>query len=93
MADTTQYKIRISEALIARLETMAREYTRKSGNQIAAEIVEQYADFWEQAELARQDMIQQQRVGLEGVYARGKTSRREIEKVLNDAQSRTKKNR
>jgi hypothetical protein len=93
MADTTQYKIRISEALIARLETMAREYTRKSGNQIAAEIVEQYADFWEQAELARQDVIQQQRVGLEGVYARGKTSRREIEKVLKDAQSRTKKNR
>lgn len=93
MADTTQYKIRISEALIARLEQMAADYSRKSGNQIAAEILEQYVDFWETAEIARQEILDKQRVELRAVYTRGKTSKAEIEKVLKDAQSRRKKNR
>jgi predicted transcriptional regulator len=93
---TTQFKVRISDALVERLNQMARDYNRKSGNQIAAEILEYYADFWEHAEQAKLAMLEQQRAGLtqnvSGYYNRGKSSRGEIEKVKKDAISR-KKNR
>jgi predicted transcriptional regulator len=94
--NTIQFKVRISDALVERLNQMARHYNRKSSNQIAAEILEVYADFWEHAEQAKLAMIDQQRAGLSanitGYYNRGKSSKGEIEKVKKDAISR-KKNR
>ena len=87
---------RLCDALVERLNQMARDYNRKSGNQIAAEILEYYADFWEHAEQAKLAMLEQQRAGLarsaSGYYNRGKSSKGEIGKVQKDAISR-KKNR
>lgn len=83
------------EKLIDRLNSLAVKFGRKSGNFVAIEILEQYADFWEATEEARADIIKQQRAGLHemtGFYARGKASPGEIGKVKKDAQSR-KKNR
>jgi hypothetical protein len=90
-----QMMLYADEQLIDRLNSLAVKFGRKSGNFVAVEILEQYADFWEDAEEARASIIEQQRAGLyemTGVYARGMTSRREIEKVKQDARSR-KKNR
>jgi hypothetical protein len=90
-----QMMLYADEQLIERLNSLAVKFGRKSGNFVAVEILEQYADFWEAAEAGKQAIVAQQRAGLyetTGFYARGKTPRGEIEKVKKDAQSR-KKNR
>jgi hypothetical protein len=90
-----QMMLYADEQLMERLNTLAVKFGRKSGNFVAVEILEQYADFWEDAEAGKQAIVEQQRAGMyqtTGFYARGKASRGEIEKVKKDAQSR-KKNR
>lgn len=58
---TQQYKLRLDEDVIARLDEFARKYGRRSGNQVAAEVIEQYLDFWEYAEAAKKVVLEDQR--------------------------------
>lgn len=91
-----QFLLYLDEDLINRLHELAQKNGRKSGQFVAMEILEQYADFWQDAEEARQAVIAQQREGLfetSGFYARGKGSKSEIEMVKKDAQSRAQKKR
>lgn len=90
---TTQYKIRISEELAERLDRLSTQYGRKSGNQIAAEVLENYLDFWEQAEMAKLSVIEQQREQLEITqpYMSGRGTKGEVRKVIKDAQARESK--
>lgn len=69
---TEQYKLRITEDVIKRLDEIARRYGRRSGNQVAAEIIEQYLDFWEQAEQAKVGVLEKQRSVLSAGGARAK---------------------
>ncbi|HEY7544431.1 MAG TPA: hypothetical protein VID27_06095 [Blastocatellia bacterium] len=89
--ETTQYKVRISEELVARFEELAEKYGRRSGNQVAAEILEIYTPLWEQAEAARMAVIDSQRAGVVDagdVYMKGRGSKGEIERVVKDASAR-----
>ena len=91
-----QVKFYVDDEMHARLLDLAERYGRRAGATIAKEVLEQYLDFWEQAEEVRAGVIAEQRAGLlevGGVYARGKPGKGEIEKVKQDAISRTKKKR
>ncbi len=61
---TKQYKVGVDESLIERYENAAEKYKRRSGNQVASEVLEQYLDLWEQAEQGRLAVISQQRRAL-----------------------------
>jgi len=63
---TQQYKLRLEEEVIARLDGFARKYGRRSGNQVAAEVIGQYLDFWEYAESAKHAVLKEQRAVLQG---------------------------
>lgn len=58
--DTVTVITRPSRSLVARLDTLAREYKRESANQLMVEIAEMYTDMWVELEKARLDMYQQQ---------------------------------
>lgn len=58
---TSQYNVRLADDLIKRLNEAASGHGRRSGNQVAAEIIEQYLDFWQYAESAKQAVINRQR--------------------------------
>lgn len=91
---TNQLLLRPSEELINRIERAAETYGYRSRNEVAVEVLETYFEFWELSQQAKQEMIEQQRAVLieaSGVYARGKSSRREIERITQDARSRAKK--
>ena len=90
MADNEQYKVRIGTEIVRRLDELATRFGRRSGNQVAAEVIETYLEFWEAAEAVKTEIVDQQRAGLfesTGVYTRGKGSRGEIEMVKKDARS------
>lgn len=59
--DTVQFLLRPRRELAKRLDSLAKQFRRKSGNQVAVEILEQYADFYAQAEQARLDVLTHQR--------------------------------
>lgn len=59
--DTVQFLLRPKRELAKRLDTLAKQFRRKSGNQVAVEILEQYTDFYAQAEQAKQDVLTQQK--------------------------------
>jgi predicted transcriptional regulator len=61
---TEQYKVRLDENVIKRLDQIAQRYGRRSGNMVAAEVIEQYLDFWENAEQAKVAVLEQQRAAL-----------------------------
>jgi predicted DNA-binding protein len=61
---TDQYKLRLKVEVIERLEQMAQRYGRRSGNRVAAEVIDQYLDFWEYAEQAKQAVLEEQRAVL-----------------------------
>jgi hypothetical protein len=94
-----QFLLYAESELVEGMDELAKKFGRKSGNVVAVEILEQYADFWEAAEQAKQNFINQQRAGVFGhlevtqPYMSGKGSRREIERVTKDAQSREAKKR
>lgn len=91
---TSQLLLRPSEELISRLERAAEAYGYRSRNEVAVEVLETYFEFWELSQQAKQEMIEQQRAVLieaSGVYARGKGSRSEIERITKNARSRAKK--
>jgi hypothetical protein len=91
--DTEQLLLRPSVALVEQLDEAVEKFGKRSRNEIAVEILETYFPFWEQAEQAKLNLIEEQRTGLFGVgaYARGKTTKEEVERVKKDAQSRKSK--
>ncbi len=63
-SETEQFNIRPDKALVLRLQKLADKFNRRSKAQIAVEIIEQYIDFWEQAETVKFNAVQSQRKAL-----------------------------
>ncbi len=58
---TEQLNVRVPVGLSKRLERLALKFRKRSKATVAAEIVEQYAEFYEQLEQARLDVLDSQR--------------------------------
>jgi predicted DNA-binding protein len=56
-----QFLLRPNKKLIERLKMLAEKYGKPSGQQVMLEVVEQYLDFWEEAEESKQATIRRQR--------------------------------
>jgi hypothetical protein len=91
------WKLYVEEELITDFEGAARDYGRRTPNEVAAEVLQTYLPFWKQTEEAKQAVIakQQQRAGLEvsQPYAKGRGSKGEAARVRRDAESREEKKR
>jgi predicted DNA-binding protein len=61
---TKTYAIRPKVALIERLDAVAREFDRVSGNQLAVEIMEEFLDDWIALEKASRKARKVQRAAL-----------------------------
>ena len=62
--DTDQMNVRLPIVVLARIGELAHKYGRRSRNQVASEVIEQYLDFWEETEKAKLEALKQQRAGL-----------------------------
>ena len=60
-SETEQFNIRPDKTLVERLQKLADKFNRRSKAQIAVEIIEQYIDFWEDAETIKFRAVQNQR--------------------------------
>ena len=58
---TDQMLIRLDLALLEELKALAEKYGKRSGNAVAAEIIEQYKDFWVELEEDKRELMQRQR--------------------------------
>ena len=67
---TEQYKIRLEKDVIERLTYCARRYGRRSGNEIAGEVILQYLDLWEEAEEAKHAVIERQKTDVQQLRKR-----------------------
>lgn len=63
---TKQYLIRLEEDVIQRLADVAASFSAPSGNQVAAEVIEAYLDFWVAAKERQQEAIEEQRAAVFG---------------------------
>lgn len=59
-SETEQFNIRINTNVLERLDKLAFEFNKRSKATVAAEIVEQYIDFWEQTEDAKRKVYLEQ---------------------------------
>jgi predicted DNA-binding protein len=82
---TDQFLLRPSVELIEKLKALADRYSKSSGQQVAVEIIEQYVDFWEEAEEAKQAVIKRQRaaVGERVTKSKGGTKRVTRKRAVN----------
>lgn len=92
-----QVKFYVDDHMKARLDDLSERYGIRSVGAIAKAVLDQYLDFWEQAEEAKLAVIatQQQQAGLEvsQPYTKGRGSKGEAARVRKDAQSREEKKR
>jgi hypothetical protein len=58
---TDQMLLRLDVELLEELKTLATKYGKRSGNAVAAEIIEQYKDFWVELEEDKRELMQRQR--------------------------------
>lgn len=58
--DTVQFLTRPKRKLVARLDELARQFDRESGNQLMVEIAEMYTEMWLEMEKARRAMHDEQ---------------------------------
>lgn len=56
-----QFKMYLPEEQVASLEEVARRFNRRSGQQVAEEILMTYLFFWEQAEQVKLNKVEEQR--------------------------------
>jgi predicted DNA-binding protein len=63
--DKDQFLLRPNKRLIERLKNLAVKFGKASGQQVAVEVIEQYLDFWEEAESAKQATIKRQRESIQ----------------------------
>lgn len=61
---TTQFNVRISLGLIEKLREAADRFGMKSGNEVAAEIIERYLEFWVATKEAQESLFEQQRAAI-----------------------------
>ena len=89
-----QVKFYVDDEMKGRLDDLCERFGIRSNGAIAKAVLEQYLDFWEQAEQAKQAVIaaQQQRAGLD-VYTKGRGSSSEAARVRQDAERREKEKR
>ncbi|MBI1764869.1 MAG: hypothetical protein HYR56_25955 [Acidobacteria bacterium] len=66
MSKKEQFLIRIETDLIASLQKAAEQYGRRSGNEVATEIITLYLPFWEEIEIGKQKTLEKQRASLTG---------------------------
>ncbi|MEW6129611.1 MAG: hypothetical protein AB1757_21400 [Acidobacteriota bacterium] len=86
--------IRLLKTTIKRLNDNAAHFKRRSGREIASEIIEQYLPLWERLEQEKtQEAEKRQNELLEYMYTRGQASAKDVEKVKADVQSRKSKKR
>ncbi len=64
--DREQLAVRLEKGVIAELHALARQYGYDSGNQVAAEIVLRYKEFWVAAKEAEAAVLEEQREVLLG---------------------------
>lgn len=55
------FMVRLDDELIRKLSSSARKYRRRSGNEVASEVIEAYLEFWEAAEDGKIAIVEQQR--------------------------------
>lgn len=65
--DTVQFLTRPKRKLVARLDELAKQYDRESGNQLMVEIAEMYTEMWLEMEKARRAMLDEQWARLHNV--------------------------
>jgi len=68
-----QMNVRLPKAVIGRIDRLSQKYGRRSRNQVASEVIEQYLDFWEEIEQAKLEALKQQRTGLVKVKSPSRT--------------------
>jgi hypothetical protein len=61
MKKRNQVNLRMTEEMVNKLESAVLKYKQRSLNQVALEILEDYMDFWIQAEEVKHKFIEQQR--------------------------------
>lgn len=59
--DTKGFFLRPERGLINRLAQLREEFKKGSANQVAVEIINEYIEFWAEAERAKQEVIEKQR--------------------------------
>ncbi len=59
---SVQFKISISEELLARLEAAKQKFKKRTTNIIASKIIEDYLELWEEAERVRKKKVIKQYV-------------------------------
>ncbi len=62
--DFDQMNVRLPKAVLDRIGRLAEKYGRRSRNQVASEVIEQYLDFWEEIEQAKYEAFEHQRANL-----------------------------
>lgn len=86
--DTTPMQIRPLRETSNRLHKLAEAFKKESGNQVALEIIEEYLEFWVQAEQAKRDTITQQQLALQGAIKAALT--RPLRDAVTEKQSTSK---
>lgn len=70
-AETEQLNLRADKALVEKLQKLSDKFNRRSKAQVAVEIIEQYLDFWEQAEAIKFRAVQDQRIAVNKALGSG----------------------
>ena len=91
MADKSHWKLYLDSEIVGLYEAAAKQFGKRSGNEIAVEVLDKYLDFWIESEVAKAQVFEQQREQLRvsGAYSRGRGE--EARKAQADALSREKK--
>lgn len=91
MADKSHWKLYLDSEIVSLYEAAAKQFGKRSGNEIAVEVLDKYLDFWIEGEIAKAQVFEQQReqLGVSGAYSRGRGE--EAQKAQADALSREKK--
>jgi hypothetical protein len=91
MADKSHWKLYLDSEIVGLYEAAAKQFGKRSGNEIAVEVLDKYLDFWIEGEMAKAQVFEQQReqLGVSGAYSRGRGV--EAQKAQADALSREKK--
>lgn len=80
-----QFKMYLPEEKVAELDSAADRFHRRSGQQVAEEVINLFLIYWEQAEQAKLNRIEDQRESIIGSIARVPTTKAN----LNDSKPRT----
>ena len=60
-SDEKAFRLRAPAALLDRIADLATRYGRRSSNTVIIEILENYAELWEAAEVAKREIVERQK--------------------------------